>query len=319
MIIYENTVQGFLADVLENRIEDSIERAFIPRFGQPNPREKLSWRNSMGFMHRAIDRARVADDCGVLIEYNIPAAGRKRIDFIIAGRDADNGKNFIIVELKQWEWAKSTHKPGVVKAPLHGIREGVETTHPSYQAYSYKMFMGDFKESVYQGNITPHSCAYLHNYREMNPEPLTGAIYREVVEDTPIYFKDDSQKLAEFISRFVGKGSGKEILYEIEKGRIRPSRKLVDHVCGMFKGNPAFVLIDEQKVAYETAVDLALHAKKKTVLIIKGGPGTGKSVVSMNVLGAVLSDQSNVAFVAPNASFRSVMVHFLARRILRQG
>ena len=313
MIVYENTSQGFLQDVLENRIEDCIERAFIPRFGQPGQTEKISWRNSMGFMQRAITRAGVAGDCGILIEYNIPAAGRTRIDFIIAGQDENNGKNFIIVELKQWDWAKSTHKSGVVKAPLRGSKDGIETTHPSYQAYSYKMFMSDFKESIYQGGLTPYSCAYLHNYREGDPEPLTSAFYKAIVNDTPIYFKDDSQKLAEFIARFVGKGAGKEILYEIEKGRIRPSRKLVDHVCGLFKGNSAFVLIDEQKVAYETAVDLALHAKKKTVLLIKGGPGTGKSVVSMNVLGAVLSDQSNVAFVAPNASFRNVMVHSLAR------
>jgi len=83
----------------------------------------------------------------------------------------------------------------------------------------------------------------------------------------------------------------------------------------MFKGNKSFTLIDEQKIAYEKAIDLALNATKKSVLIIKGGPGTGKSVISMNVLGGILSGEKNVAFVAPNASFRDVMVKSLAKEI----
>ena len=154
----------------------------------------------------------------------------------------------------------------------------------------------------------------MHNYLENNPEPLKAEVYREIVKDTPLFFKHDTQKLAEFIKKHVGKGQGEKILYEIENGRIRPSRKLIDHVCSMFKGNKEFTLIDEQKVAYEKAIDVALSATEKSVLIIKGGPGTGKSVVSLNVLGGMLSSEKNVAFVAPNASFRDVMVKSLAKQ-----
>lgn len=41
-------------------------------------------------------------------------------------------------------------------------------------------------------------------------------------------------------------------------------------------------MIDDQKIAFETAIDLASLSKpnKKNVLIVEGGPGTGKSVVA---------------------------------------
>src|SRR3989339_328511 len=312
MIIYKSSIKKFVDDVFANRIDEEIENACLRNLGRSILKtEGASWRHSLGYMERVVREAELPDDCGVLIEYVIPSTF-KRIDFIVSGKDDDLNSNFIIVELKQWEKAASTNKDSIVTTFLAGNPER-ETTHPSYQAYSYKMFLKDFNENVYKGQLLPFSCACLHNYIENNPEPLKDKVYREIVEDTPLFFKHDTQKLAEFIKRHVGKGQGEDILYEIESGRIRPSRKLIDHVCRMFKGNKEFILIDEQKVAYEKAVDMALNATEKSVLIIKGGPGTGKSVISMNVLGGILSAEKNVAFVAPNASFRDVMVKSLAK------
>lgn len=312
MIIYKSSVKKFVDDIFANKIDEEIENACLRNLGRSILKtEGASWRQSLGYMERVVRAAELPDDCGVLIEYVIPSTF-KRIDFIVSGKDDDLNSKFIIVELKRWEKAASTNKDSIVTTFLAGNPER-ETTHPSYQAYSYKMFLKDFNENVYKGQLMPFSCACLHNYIENKPEPLKDKVYREIVEDTPLFFKHDTQKLAEFIKRHVGKGQGEDILYEIESGRIRPSRKLIDHVCRMFKGNKEFILIDEQKVAYEKAVDMALNAAEKSVLIIKGGPGTGKSVISMNVLGGILSAEKNVAFVAPNASFRDVMVKSLAK------
>ena len=312
MIIYKSTVRKFVDDIFANKIDEEIDKACLRNLGRSVLKtEGASWRHSLGYMERVVREADLPDDCGILIEYVIPSTF-KRIDFIVSGKDADANSKFIIVELKQWEKAASTSKDSIVTTFLAGNPDR-ETTHPSYQAHSYKMFLKDFNENVYKGQLSPFSCAYLHNYIENNPEPLKDNVYGEIVEDTPLFFKHDTQKLAEFLKKHVGKGQGEDILYEIESGRIRPSRKLIDHLCEMFKGNKEFVLIDEQKVAYEKAIDVALNATEKSVLIIKGGPGTGKSVISVNVLGGILSAEKNVAFVAPNASFRDVMIKSLAK------
>lgn len=311
MIVYKNSAKGFKEDVDRNRIHEILTENIIRAFNgrRIGRAEQDSWRNSLGFMERVVRRSQVADDCWILLEYVLPAT-YKRIDFIITGLDSGGHENFVIVELKQWQSAESTQKDGIVRTALGGGLH--ETTHPSYQANAYKLFLRDFNENIYKDGIDAHSCAYLHNYIEKNPEPLKANIYQNIVDDSPLYLKDDQEKLEQFLKKHVGKGRGEGILYKIEKGRIRPSKKLIDHVSSMFEGNQEFVLLDEQKVAYELAFDIALHAKQKSVVIVSGGPGTGKSVISMNLLGGLLKKDFNVVFVAPNSSFRSVMEAQLA-------
>ncbi len=308
MIIYKNSSQGFMHDVDTNQITDRIKQAYYEKSGKTrfNPREDMSWRNSLIYMERVLRRSGVPSDCGVLIEFGLPSTS-KRIDFIVSGQDATGSKKFIIIELKQWTEAESTSTQDLVKTPYYRDY----TTHPSYQAKSYKGFLSDFNENVYTKKLIPYSCAYLHNYTQRHPEPLNDPIYQEIVSDTPIYFKDDYEKLEKFLCDHVGHGNGMDIMYEIDSGNIRPSKQLVDHVVGLFKGNMEFHLIDEQKVTYEVALERGLNSTGKTVILVNGGPGTGKSVVSMSLLGGFLKKRKNVFFAAPNASFREVMLNKL--------
>lgn len=313
MILYKNNTKGFIRDVEEDRVTDRVEASFERKLGRRvNPNERKSWINSINFIGKRVRRARLSDHCGILIEYVLPSSS-KRIDFLICGEGAQKNKNLVIVELKQWATAESTEKRDLVQTWLGG--GFTETPHPSYQARSYRLYLQDFVEGVDtgEGNIRPHSCAYLHNYSERHPEPLKNQKYQKLVQDTPLYFKDDHQKLEQFLHRHLYRGRGEPILYEIEAGRIRPSKRLIDHVTSMFQGNEEFVLLDEQKVAYETAFNIAKEAQSQSTCIITGGPGTGKSVISVNLLGGLLREELNVAFVAPNASFREAMIHKLAQ------
>jgi DUF2075 family protein len=295
-----------------NKITMEIENAFINTLGKkPNIAERRAWNNSMQFMERIIRNSKVAHDCGILIEFNIPSTS-KRIDFIIAGHDENNNQNFVIIELKQWDDAQATDKEDLVVAYIGGNKR--EVPHPSYQAWSYKQFLYDMNEAVYMNNLQGYTCAYLHNYRESNPEPLKMSQYKGLIREAPLFFSDDNHKLQEFLYKHVGRGNGMHLLYQIENGKIRPSKKLIEHVDSLFKGNSNFILLDEQKVAYETIISLAKKQDTKRTIIIQGGPGTGKSVISMNSLGELLKNKLNVKFVAPNASFRNVMIEMLAKQ-----
>lgn len=311
MIVYINSSEGFLNDVDTNKISDRIKEAYFEKTGKTkfNDKEDSSWINSMEFMGKIIRRSNISNDCGVMIEFGLPSTS-KRIDFIVSGKDGEGKKNFIIIELKQWKEAQSTTAKDLVLTKYYG---GNYSTHPSYQASSYKGFLSDYNENVYNSTLTPFSCAYLHNYQEKKPEPLKDDIYKDTIVDSPIYFKDDYEKLEAFIKQHVGFGNGKDILYEIEKGNIRPSKKLIDHVAGLLKGNKEFHLLEEQKITYEIALEISKKPTKKTVVLINGGPGTGKSVISMSLLGSLLKCNQNVVFVAPNASFREVMLDKLTQ------
>lgn len=310
MILYEATADKFIKDVFSNQIISEIEKCFEEKLGRKIPPSEISaYQNSLPRMGMVLSQSGIAGDCGVLVEYKIPLTNF-RIDFVISGTDVAGKKNFVIVELKQWQKAKVADGDGIVETFVGQNNRLV--THPSYQALRYKDFMGDFNEVIFTGLVKAYSCAYLHNYAKNDPEPLLDSRYRQIIEESPVYFRDDQEMLQEFLSRYVKYGKGKDILYEISESKIRPSKKLIDHVASMFEGNSSFILLDEQKVVFETS-RLIANKREKTVVIVKGGPGTGKSVVSVNLIAKLLEDGLNAIFVAPNSSFRNSIVKKLVQ------
>ena len=231
-------------------------------------------------MDRVLNDRDIPADCGISIEYHIPQTG-KMIDFIISGTDGSR-ENVIIIELKQWSEAKLTAKDAVVETRYQG--RFVSTNHPSYQAWSYAALLQSFNATIEEESIFLHPCAYLHNYAPDNI--ITNAFYQYYIDKAPVFLKPDAVKLREFIKKFMKYGDKSKIIARIEHGKIRPSKSLADSLKSIIKGNQEFIMIDDQKIVYETALDLAKysHEKNKNVLIIQGGPGTGKSVVAINLL-----------------------------------
>lgn len=312
MILYSSSALDFRQDVDSNQITQKIEGAFVQKLGyRPGNSERHSWNNSMQFMERIIRNSKVPDDCGILIEFNIPATSR-RIDFMITGRDDQQRDHFVIVELKQWEKAQALHEPTLVKTLLGGGEH--PTTHPSYQAWSYKQYLSDMNEAIDRESYAGHAVAYLHNYGQQTPEPLLAPQYSQLVKEAPLFFRDDYARLQNYIYRKVCTGQGVNTMYLIENSRLKPSKRLMDYIGRLFLGHNDFVLLDEQRVAYELILSNALNPKQKTVMIVEGGPGTGKSVISMNVFGKLIQSGKNAKFVAPNQAFREVMLETLARQ-----
>jgi hypothetical protein len=146
----------------------------------------------------------------------------------------------------------------------------------------------------------------LHNYSPDNI--ITNSFYSEHIEKAPIFLKPDALKLREFIKKFIKYGDSNDILYRIENGRFRPSKQLADSLASMLEGNEEFVMIDDQKVVLESALAMARKAKldKKQVLIVEGGPGTGKSVVAINLLVKLTNEGLLAKYISKNAAPREV-------------
>ncbi|MBB6451623.1 putative ATPase [Salirhabdus euzebyi] len=257
-------------------------------------------------MYRVLNDQSIPDDAGVAIEYKIPYTS-KRVDFLLSGHDGDVD-SVVIVELKQWsEVEKVEGKEAIVKTALNrGIHE---VAHPSYQAWSYAALIEDYNENVQEQLIKLKPCAYLHNYRKLQNYPLTDSYYDYYLSLAPVYAKGDVENLRTFIKKYIKYGDNKDILYQIEQGRIRPSKSLQDSLGSMLKGNQEFVMIDEQKVIFETALQLAKRAIKtgtEQVMIVEGGPGTGKSVLAINSLVALTNKSMTCQYVTKNSAPRNV-------------
>lgn len=306
MIVYEASKQEFLNHVDKDVLVTHILDRFEKKIGHTSESEIRSWDNSMLHMYRVLNDTAIPDDAGVAIEYQVPNTS-KRVDFLLSGHDGDKD-SVVIVELKQWDKVdKVEGKEAIVKTAINrGLRE---IAHPSYQAWSYATLIKDFNQNVQEQFIQLKPCAYLHNYRKTENDPLTDNCYSYYVDLAPVYVKGDVEKLRDFIKKHIKYGDNKEILYQIDKGKIRPSKSLQDALSNMLKGNNEFVMIDDQKVVYETALQLAEKAVKtdtKQVLVVEGGPGTGKSVLAINLLVALTNKALTCQYVTKNSAPRHV-------------
>jgi len=253
MIIYNETSSAFLNHVYENNIGYVLKEKVHAKMNKTISASELrSWENSLPQMAKVLRDADLKKDTHVLLEYKLPSS-QKRIDFIVAGQDERGKNNAVIIELKQWQKAKVAQGDGIIRTFLGGRER--ETVHPAYQATSYKRYLLNFNESLYNDStIQLHSCAYLHNYiKARNEEPLLDKRYSGYLQESPLFFQFNDRELAQNIRKMVANGNGKEIADTIENGKIRPSKKLVETVGSLIEGNEEFVLLDEQKVAYAGA------------------------------------------------------------------
>lgn len=304
MIVYSSTKANFQNDVMSNRIGDIILDAYKKTTGRSTGLSEFnSWQSSLQYMDRVLNDNEIPADSGVSIEYHIPLSSN-RIDFILTGLDSREIDSAILIELKQWQKAELTQKDGVVRTRYkHGEKE---TAHPAYQVWSYKCMIENYNQTVQEENIRLIPCAYLHNYPQ--DEVITSPFYSKYTSLAPVFLRDDALKLREFIKRHVKYGDKNNLIYRIDHGKIKPSKNLADQLSSMLKGNEEFVMIDDQKVAYETVLDLAKFSsgEEKKVLIIEGGPGTGKSVLAVNLLVELTNREMMVQYVTRNSAPREV-------------
>lgn len=314
MLIYSGTKHEFDVDIQSDIIADKINALFWQHgLRHENESEYLSWKNSLTFMQKVLDAPCFPDDIQIAIEYQIPQTS-KRVDFIIAGQDDQSQDNVILIELKQWQSAKRTSRKDIVKAYTGGKERDV--AHPSYQAYSYAKTIENFNETISLSRIKLHPCAYLHNYDVRKINELIHPVYQDVLQEAPLYIRSEEESLRDFIHRYISKSSSHNIMYEIDHGRIRPSKALQDVVGSMLEGNQEFVMIDEQKLVFETVlkiVERALQDGRRYTIIIEGGPGTGKSVVAIQLLSALIKKGINAQYVTKNAAPRNVYFEELKR------
>lgn len=304
MIVYASTKTGFREDVRNNQIVEKILADYHRNLGHSTSKsEQNSWKNSMMYISNILEDKNIPDDTGVAIEYKIPQTS-KRIDIILTGANKDRRMSAVIVELKQWSEVQITDKDGIVETFVGGAVR--ETNHPSYQAYTYAALLGDFNEAVQEKNISLNPCAYLHNMQlDSN---IKHPNYKVFLEKAPCFISSDTKKLTDFIKQFIKYGDSGKTIYEIDNGKIRPSKNLADQLLSMLQGNEEFHMIDEQKLVYETAVNLAKTStvKNKNVLVVEGGPGTGKSVVAINLLVQATNKKLVSRYVTKNAAPRAV-------------
>lgn len=241
MIIYHESKAQYLADVDNNGLKQKLVDTFRAKTGSV-PADHRVWADEYRAFAQALQYARTDDDIEVAIEYHISAAGRFRVDALLAGHDGRTD-SALIVELKAWDTADLSDVPEMVISPIGGR---TVSQHPSLQARKYKGLILRFNQDIEDQAIRLESAAYLFNLHRRTPEPLEDTRYQHILQDSPIFLANDVSQLRGFIERTVPRKPQKKVIALIEGGRLRPTAELVNRVSSMLEGNDEFDLIDEQ-------------------------------------------------------------------------
>ena len=314
--LYSGSSEQFIEDTTQNQIADKLKLSFFQHFRfQPSPSEVSSWQNSLRSMSIILMSTRLYDH-GVLLEYQLPQTS-KRLDFMICGKDEESRANAVIVELKQWERCQPAEGENEVITYVGGAQR--EVLHPSAQVNQYRMYLQDTHTAFYDGAdpVALSACSYLHNYGYEPSDPLFDPRFREILGACPLFTKDEVQKIKEFLITRLRSGQGIEILRKVEESKYRPSRKLMDHVGSVVKGRSEYVLLDEQRVVFDKLMAIAkqgFHNRSKTAIIIRGGPGTGKSVIAINLMADLLLKGYNAHYATGSRAFTETLRKIIGTR-----
>lgn len=315
MRLYSGSSLQFIDDTARNQIAGKLRQTWFDYFGyEPSPGELTSWQNSTRAVASVFQLADLTDH-GVLLEYQLPMSS-KRLDCMVTGRDGDSTDNAVIVELKQWSKCAEADGENEVATWVGGSER--EVLHPCAQVRQYKLYLEDTHTAFQEGDpLRLHACSYLHNYYTESDDPLRAAKFDGLVSAYPLFSADDVDPLSGYLAERLSRGSGMDVLDRVEGGKYRPSKKLLEHVAGVIKGKREYVLLDEQLVVYDKVLACAEKGfgdRRTVVLIVKGGPGTGKSVIAINLMADLALRGLNAHYSTGSRAFTETLRNIIGTR-----
>ncbi|MBU2639081.1 MAG: DUF2075 domain-containing protein [Nanoarchaeota archaeon] len=321
MRLYEDAVKAFKEDVSQNKIADKISNRYQDYYKKKaSPSEVRSWVNSLNFMKNVFDYSSIEEN-KVIIEYELPYS-EKRIDVLVFGKDTDGNENVVVIELKQWsnENVEDSEHEGNVKVDYGKAK--IELPHPSLQVEGYCWHLKDFL-TVFEEKpkILLSACVYCHNYNQGENEVLYFPKFKKDLDKYPIFSKQEMKDFGEYLKTKLSSDPGLEVFGRFKHSILRPSKKLMEHTGEMINEQKVFNLIDEQITSYNAIMHQAkklAQSNKKSVIIIKGGPGTGKSVIALEVMAELLRKQMNVIHATGSSAFTNTLRQILGSRCANQ-
>lgn len=306
-------------------VEEAVQKLIAARLGdsyydyyrfRASASEFTSWRNSLSALAHQLRYSNVRDH-GVVLEMQLPLSSA-RLDAFIFGRSPEGRDSAVLVELKQWSEASASEWDDCVETWLGGGTRKV--LHPCVQARSYTQYLEDMHSAFDRARdgITIAPCAWLHNMHPGAAGELRDQRFAAVLANVPLFVNSDADKFKEYFTQTVGAGNGMPVMERALSGTHAPSRNLLEQTAAMVRGEPRYRLIDDQIIAFNAVLSLVRRAQKdkreRAVVVVKGGPGTGKSVIALNLLGVLSQMGANVQHATGSKAFTENLWRVLGPR-----
>ncbi|WP_231647182.1 DUF2075 domain-containing protein [Planomonospora sphaerica] len=276
----------------------------------PSPSEARSWERSLPALARDLADAGLGK-VEMLIEYKLPLTS-KRADVVLAGVHPRTGEDsYVVVELKQWSRAEPSDQ-GEHLVLVDGM-PGRDLLNPAEQVRRYCEYMSDFLSVLKDRPQSIHGVAYLHNAMDLDVDGL-----HDQVRDahSRLFTKQRRGDFHDYLRERLADKSGAEAADRLLGSPVAPSKQLMAYAADEIREREQFTLLDEQQIAYELvmrAVDKARRADFKQVVIVTGGPGSGKSVIALSLLGELYRRGRTALHATGSQSFTQTMRRYPGR------
>jgi uncharacterized protein len=316
-IIYDNTQKDFFKDVLINKFADNIQNNFIKLNGRKAcESEYNSWIDTGKVIKNLIELSGL-QNIYVSFEYQVPYT-QKRIDCLLFGKNKNGDGVIIHIEMKQWQNVEALSVEGnFVETYVGGNQRKVP--HPSQQVQGYHNYLMGFVEVFETCDINLIGCAYCPNYNHKEGKGLFDIKYKKIIDKFPLYTKNDIEKLANRLKELLSQEDGFDIFNKFMESAIKPSRKLLDNASNVIKKESDFNLLDDQIYARNVIIDKIKKAEndnENSVIIVKGAPGTGKTVIALHILAEFAGHEKkkyNIFFACKSKALIEAIKHKIER------
>jgi uncharacterized protein len=275
-----------------------------------SPAERRSWDRSLPVLAHDLVQAGLSQ-VEMLIEYQLPLTSQ-RADVVLAGQDRRTGGDaYVVVELKQWSHAELFEEDPELVLVEH--MSGGPKLHPVLQVKGYCEYLSGYVSVLRDSQHPLHGVAYLHNATQSDVADL----YDLMQDDrTRLFTQTTRGAFVDYLQDRFAQASGADAADRFLSSDIRPSRQLLKAAAAEIKNQNQFVLLAEQQLAYELvlhAVDRAHRGDSKTAVIVTGGPGSGKSVIALALLGELSRQGRPVLHATGSQSFTQTMRRYVGK------
>lgn len=275
-----STILGWNKD--NSLVNKLAEQMYFQIGNYPSESEKKSWGKSLEELCLLLEENQLGN-INVLVEYQLPYSS-KRIDAILIGSNPKSDSPVLIaVELKQWSDAEMFEDASdVVKIGAYGNRPII---HPAIQVRNYCEYLYDFNRFVSSSDTKIYGVAYLHNWLSTRNKAIDQI---PASDTTHLFLGSERGAFKKFINDNISAKNTDLYTDDFLASKNAPTKQLLAVAADEIRDREQFNLLDEQQVAFSIvmkAVRDADSSNTKTAVIITGGPGSGKSVIALSLLG----------------------------------
>jgi uncharacterized protein len=233
----------------------------------------------------SIARDAASTPAGVALEYHLPLSG-KRVDVMLTGHNRAGRGAAIVLELKQW--SSVDFEDEIATNVLIG---GEERPHPSEQALDYASWLADYHSAFSSSDLLAVPASYCHNLAAPFDVPLRAPRFRDLLRQSPLFSRGQEDSLGEFVETHAGAGDGQRLLDAITGAHFRPSKRVLENLEAILESKEEWHLLDEQRVAFNAILDEVRRQQSgagRSTILVRGAPGTGKTVIAVQLMAASL-------------------------------